>query len=164
MPAQEAFAVAQPRVAAGALFRDENGRILLVKPTYKERWDIPGGYVEPGETPRQACGREVMEELALDRPVGRLLAVDWAPMPGEGDKLLFVFDGGQLDESEIEQIALPPEELKAFKFFEQGELSEVLTARLIRRITAASAALAGGDVAYLEAGHEPAPSQIASKS
>lgn len=150
MSAQEAFIVAQPRVASGALFYDKDGRTLLVKPTYKERWDIPGGYVEPGETPRQACAREVMEELTLDRPVGRLLAVDWAPMQGEGDKLLFVFDGGELTSSEIEQITLPPEELKAFQFFRQTDFPEVLTARLIRRITAAHGALAAGDVAYLE--------------
>jgi 8-oxo-dGTP diphosphatase len=43
--------MAHPRVASGALFFDTQGRILLVKPTYKDGWEIPGGYVEPGETP-----------------------------------------------------------------------------------------------------------------
>jgi 8-oxo-dGTP diphosphatase len=37
---------------------------MLVRPTYKPYWDIPGGYVEPGETPKDACVREVFEELA----------------------------------------------------------------------------------------------------
>ena len=55
------FRVATPRVAAGVLFRDVEGRILLVKPSYKEGWDIPGGYVEPGESPKQAAAREVRE-------------------------------------------------------------------------------------------------------
>ncbi len=32
--------------------------------------------------------------------IGRLLVVDWAPHPNEGDKLLFIFDGGQLGDRE----------------------------------------------------------------
>ena len=71
--------MAKPRVAAGALFFDEQDNVLLVKPTYKDGWDIPGGYVEPGETPIEACQREVKEELGLELPVRRLLVVDWAP-------------------------------------------------------------------------------------
>jgi 8-oxo-dGTP diphosphatase len=55
--------MARPLVAAGALFTDPAGRLLMVRPTYKEFWDIPGGYVEPGESPRDACTREVREEL-----------------------------------------------------------------------------------------------------
>jgi 8-oxo-dGTP diphosphatase len=50
-------------VSAGALFVDEYDRVLLVEPTYKSYWDIPGGYVEPGESPLAACAREVHEEL-----------------------------------------------------------------------------------------------------
>jgi len=71
--------MATPRVAAGVLFRDAQGRVLLVKPTYKDGWDIPGGYVEPGESPKQAARREVLEELGIEPPIGRLLVVDWAP-------------------------------------------------------------------------------------
>ena len=58
---------ATPRVAAGALFFDDAGRVLLVHPTYKDTWDIPGGYVERGESPAAACRRELQEELGLDR-------------------------------------------------------------------------------------------------
>jgi hypothetical protein len=39
--------MATPRVPAGALIRDIEGPVLLVKPTYEDGWDIPGGYVEP---------------------------------------------------------------------------------------------------------------------
>ena len=81
--------MARPRVAAGALFLDDSGRVLLVHPVYEAHWDIPGGYVEPGESPPRACRREVHEELAITPTVGALLAVDWAPVDDEGDKLLF---------------------------------------------------------------------------
>jgi ADP-ribose pyrophosphatase YjhB (NUDIX family) len=44
----------RPLVAAGVLFFDDAGRVLLVQPTYKDHWEIPGGYVETRETPVQA--------------------------------------------------------------------------------------------------------------
>ena len=65
--------LARKRMAAGALFRDKDGRVLLVDPTYKPTWDLPGGAVEKEESPYAACRREVAEELGLDRPPGRVL-------------------------------------------------------------------------------------------
>lgn len=76
---------ATPRITAGALFVDE-GRVLLVRKTYGNQWDIPGGYVDIGESPASACRRELSEELGIDREPQRLLVVDWAPNDGEGDK------------------------------------------------------------------------------
>ena len=51
--------------AAGALFVDERGRVMLVEPTYKPMWEIPGGVIESGETPSAACAREIDEELVF---------------------------------------------------------------------------------------------------
>src|SRR5258707_14543061 len=101
----EEFRVATPRVAAGVLIRDGSDRVLLVKPSYKAGWEIPGGYVEPGESPKQAARREVHEELGIDTPIGRLLVVDWAPHPDEGDKVLFIFDGGELGDENVSSAA-----------------------------------------------------------
>ena len=39
---------ARKRVAADLLIRDEAGHVLLVNPTYKDNWDLPGGMVERG--------------------------------------------------------------------------------------------------------------------
>src|SRR5687767_8467830 len=104
--------MAKPRVAAGALFFDEQDNVLLVKPTYKDGWDVPGGYVEPGETPVEACEREIKEELGLETSLRRLLVVDWAPSESEGDKVLFVFDGGTITPGTEDQLTLPPDELE----------------------------------------------------
>src|SRR5438445_10870559 len=90
---------ATPRLAAGALFAD-NGKILLVHKTYGNGWDIPGGYVDRGESPASACEREVQEELGITRRVARLLVHDWAPTEKESDKILYVFDCGTMGDDE----------------------------------------------------------------
>jgi 8-oxo-dGTP diphosphatase len=139
--------MATPRTAAGVLFRDAAGRVLLVKPSYKDGWDIPGGYVEPGESPKHAARREVSEELGIDVTIGRLLVVDWAPHPSEGDKLLFIFDGGQLGEHEASP---SDDEIAELKFWADDELSGALPPRLLVRVR--SALQANGNDAYLEHG------------
>src|SRR4051794_32630051 len=69
--------------------------------------EFPGGYVEPGESLHAARTRELMEEIGLARDLEQLLVVDWAPSPDEGDKLLFVFDGGIM--SDAQAAALSPD-------------------------------------------------------
>jgi 8-oxo-dGTP diphosphatase len=61
-------------LAAGAVVRDDAGRLLLVrraKDPEAGRWTLPGGRVEPGESPAAAAAREVAEETGLAVAVGR---------------------------------------------------------------------------------------------
>ena len=139
-------------VAAGVLFFDDAGRILLVQPTYKDHWDIPGGYVETGETPAQAAAREVREELGLEAPVGPLLVADWAPHPDEGDKLLLIFDGGTLTADQLNGIRLQADELASYAFRNPAEAVTLLIPRLGRRVAAAIDAHQAGRTTYLECG------------
>lgn len=142
----------RPRVAAGVLFFDPDGRVLVVKPTYKDAWDVPGGYVNANETPREAAVREVKEELGLDVALGPALVVDWAPHPAEGDKVLFLFDGGTLDTAAAGNIRLAPDELSEFRFTDRAAVADLLIERLARRVTAAATARDRGTTAYLERG------------
>ena len=142
----ESFAT--PRVAAGALFVDDQGRVLLVHPTYKETWDIPGGYVERGESPAAACQREVREELGLDRVPQRLINVDWAPSNYEGDKLLFLFDCGKVGPDEG-KIRLAEHELDQWAWVTLAEISKYAIDRISLRI---KAALNTPTAVYLERG------------
>jgi 8-oxo-dGTP diphosphatase len=149
--------MATPRVAAGAIFFDEHGCVLLVRPAYKPHWDIPGGYVEPRETPLEACQREIQEELGIKPLIGRLLVVDWAPNPGEGDKILLVFDAGVLNATDQTRIRLDPTEISEFQFCSPDDFDQVLVPRLARRVRAACAARMRSNFAYLEHG-SPQPS------
>ncbi|WP_230878461.1 NUDIX hydrolase [Planomonospora sp. ID67723] len=154
MTGQETPPMATPRAAAGALFFDEHGRLLLVRPHYKDYRDVPGGYIEPGETPFQACVREVHEELGIQPPIGDLLVVDWAPHPQEGDKVLFLFDGGILSPSMRDSIRLGVDELAGYDFHPVEELPGLLIERLATRITAAVTARSLGRPLYLEHGQQ----------
>ena len=124
-------------MAAGALFRDEDGRVLLVDPTYKPTWDLPGGAVEKEESPHAACRREVAEELGLDRPPGRVLVVDWVPSrPERPEGLIVVYDGGVLAPGEVAAITAQDGELAGYAFVEPDEVTERVSPLLARRIAA----------------------------
>ncbi|MEU5999074.1 NUDIX hydrolase [Streptomyces sp. NPDC047197] len=147
--------MARPRMASGALFFDDKGRVMLLEPTYKDYRDVPGGYIDAGESPLQACVREVREELGIAPEIGRLLVVDWAPSPSEGDKVLYLFDGGTLPDQVRAQIRLQESEIKAYEFHPVAAVDGLTIPRLARRIQAAAVARDEGAVAYLEHGLQP---------
>ncbi len=87
------------RMAAGLLVTHQFGpeQCLLVKPSYKDHWEIPGGVVEPGELPAETAEREAKEEIGLVRPAGRLLVVQTIVAADKSTCLVaYVFDGGSL--------------------------------------------------------------------
>ncbi|MEU7278365.1 NUDIX hydrolase [Streptomyces sp. NPDC045431] len=149
-----------PRVLAGAaaLFRDAEGRVLLVEPSYREGWTLPGGTIESdaGETPRQAARRETLEEIGLDVEPGPLLAVDWVPGPGRPPIVSYVYDGGVLSGEQFRAIRLQEEELISWKLVERAELPTYLLGALGPRVLHALDALAdGGGPVELENGRPP---------
>lgn len=143
---------ARKRVAADVLFRDEAGRILLVDPTYKPDWDVPGGMAEANEPPRAAARREVLEELDLDIEPGALLCVDWVSPHGPwDDTLIFVFDGGVLNEEQQAKLTLRDGELRAWRFSTAEEAATLLRPYVWRRVQVALGAV-GGSARYVEDG------------
>ncbi|MDQ0773426.1 ADP-ribose pyrophosphatase YjhB (NUDIX family) [Streptomyces aurantiacus] len=147
-----------PRVLLGAaaLFRDTEGRVLLVEPNYREGWALPGGTVESdaGETPRQGAHRETLEEIGLDLTIGRLLAVDWVPGAGHPPGVAYLYDGGVLTEEQFTSIRLQESELLSWRLVPREELPQYMPGSLGRRVAAALDVLAAETgTAELENGH-----------
>jgi 8-oxo-dGTP diphosphatase len=153
---------ATPRLASGALFVNLD-RILLVRKTYGNGWDIPGGYVDRGESPAAACEREVREELGLSRSVLRLLVHDWAPNDSEGDKILYVFDCGELGEDQ-NRIRIERSEIDSTEWVPVSDLARYVIPRLVRRLTHAYNSYQSGEVSYLEHGRLALECRVAADS
>ncbi|HEX4700186.1 MAG TPA: NUDIX hydrolase [Actinomycetes bacterium] len=139
------------RMGAGVLVRDGDDRVLLVEPTYKPDWEIPGGTVEVDESPRTGCAREVREELGLDLAVGRLLVFEWQPPARDRtESLLFVYDGGVLPPDA--EVTLPADELRSYRFVALDDCDALVSPRLGGRLRAAMTALTQGVLVELESG------------
>ncbi|MFD6940150.1 NUDIX domain-containing protein [Streptomyces goshikiensis] len=150
-----------PRVLAGAaaLYLDAAGRVLLVEPNYREGWALPGGTIESdlGESPRAAARRESAEEIGLDLPLGRLLAVDWVLGSARPPLVAYVYDGGVLDEALLAAITLQEEELLSWRMVEPAELTSYLPGALGLRAEEAYRVLTSGEgTSELENGRRPA--------
>lgn len=139
------------RVIGHVLFRDAQGRVLLAQTTYKDDWELPGGVIEPGETPRVGAEREVLEETGLSVQLGQPLVVDWMPpYLGWDDALEFIFDGGVLDADTIHTMQ-PDAEIAALHWVHEADLDDHITelsARRIRRL------LSGATSRYTENSHD----------
>ena len=123
------------RLAAGVLLFDQSDRLLLVKPSYRPYWLVPGGMVEKNEPPWTAARREVLEEIGLALGHLRFIAVDWRPTDDEYDESLhFLFDGGVLSADQQASILCDGIEIVDHKFAGREEAERLLDPFLTRRI------------------------------
>ena len=138
-------------VSAGALIFDGAGRLLILKPTYKSGWTIPGGVMEAdGETPWQACRREVREECGIEVGHGRLACMDFRrPRPGRPGGIRFLFDCGAVDDERLAAIVVQPEEVSEYRLAALPDALPLLRGPIRRRVRAAMAHRA---LVYLEDG------------
>ncbi|MFD1722640.1 GNAT family N-acetyltransferase [Amnibacterium endophyticum] len=143
MPARvETAAPALRPITAGAVIRDEAGRVLLVETSYRPDWLTPGGSVEAGESPREAAAREVREELGVALSIGRPLVMQWAQEPGDDHGVLHLaYDGGVVDAST--PFRLEPG-LASARFVAPAAVQALASATTAARVEAALRAIASG--------------------
>jgi len=138
-------------VSAGALIFDRAGRLLILKPTYKTGWTIPGGVMEAdGETPWEACRREVREECGVDLARGRLAVMDFRrSRPGRPGGVRFLFDCGRVGDEVLAGIVVQPEEISEYRLAALPDALGLLRGPIRRRVRAATR---GRGPVYLEDG------------
>ena len=150
-PSPEDEALPAIPVSAGALIFDLAGRLLILKPTYKSGWTIPGGVMEAdGETPWEACRREVREECGIEVSHGRLACMDFRrPRPGRPGGIRFLFDCGAVGDERLAAIVVQPEEVSEYRLVALPDALPLLRGPIRRRVRAATK---GRALVYLEDG------------
>jgi 8-oxo-dGTP pyrophosphatase MutT (NUDIX family) len=139
--------LARVRQGAGALITTPDGRVVMYDVTYRDYLELPGGAVEVGESPPAACTRECREELGVDVSVGRLLVLDHQTDGGDrGDSVMFVYDGGVLDEAALANVPAD-DEGRGVVLVEPSDVDRVTIPRLANRIRSALTARQTGRVA-----------------
>ncbi|NHN55385.1 NUDIX domain-containing protein [Calidifontibacter sp. DB0510] len=100
-------------VVSAVLLRDARGHVLTVRKRGTDRFMLPGGKPEPGETPAQTAVRECQEELGLDLDPARLVDLGvwrtWAANERDHRLEASVFEHPSVP---VEQVAAELEELR----------------------------------------------------
>ncbi|WP_082580616.1 NUDIX hydrolase [Phycicoccus sp. Root563] len=149
--AQLNSALPTKRAIAQGVLRDRQDRVLLCELVYKQEWDLPGGVVDPHESPAHCVVREVREELGVEVEVRGLIAVNWLPpWRGWSDATVFVFDLGVVDADFVASTTLQPREIRAVHWVGEEDL-EHRVAPYNQRLLAFLATHTG-PTAYLEDG------------
>jgi 8-oxo-dGTP pyrophosphatase MutT (NUDIX family) len=92
-----------------------------------------------GETPWDACRREVREECGIDVRGGRLACVDFRPgRPGHAGGVRFLFDCGAADDAALAAITVQPEEVAEYRLVPPDEALALLRPPIRRRVRAAT--------------------------
>lgn len=143
------------RVTAGAVVRNQAGNLLIVKPSYRDGWLLPGGICERDEAPLVTLVREVHEELGIEARIAGLLCIDYLSAHGGYDESVhFLFECHPLSQEETDLIRLPPDELLEFRFCPDAIAKDLLVQSIARRLQRLRQPGTGAAV-YLENGADP---------
>jgi 8-oxo-dGTP pyrophosphatase MutT (NUDIX family) len=112
--------LATKRTGVGVLFFDESGKVLIVKPNYREGWQVPGGSVDKNESPKEAGIRETKEEIGITIDDLTFLSVEYKKVL-DFDFLEFIFLGKVLSAEDIASITIQKDELDEFRFVTEEE-------------------------------------------
>lgn len=108
-----------PVSVKGVVVRD--GRVLLLR-NERDEWELPGGKIEPGETPEECLAREIEEETGWPVTVAQILD-SWMYHITQADKHVFIVTYGCHIDSEAQVVV--SSEHKEAEFFTEGEVSRL---------------------------------------
>ena len=109
-----------------AIILDSHKRILLNHRRDYDIWDLPGGGIEPGESPWDGVVREVKEETGLKVKVEKLIGVYYKT---KKDEMVMLFLC-----KKIKGKIIPTNESQGSKFYQLQELPENTVPNHMRRI------------------------------
>jgi 8-oxo-dGTP diphosphatase len=105
------------RISVGIVILNQANEVLMVKPTYKDHWTLPGGVVDQNESPREACIRETLEETGLKIKPKLILATLYTKDPKYSDESIhLMFFAGKINQKRIDSIITAKGEIEKFQF------------------------------------------------
>jgi 8-oxo-dGTP diphosphatase len=115
---------------------DGDGRVLLARRAIEPflgLWDIPGGFVTPGETLADAVRRELREEAGVEVEVGRLVAAVPDVYGDGGEPTINAFFECRLTAGDPQ----PADDVSELRWFDPGALPQELAFDCVRTALAA---------------------------
>ncbi len=104
-----------PEPTVGALIVNKQGKILLTKShKWFDKYTLPGGHIEVGETMKEAVAREVKEEVGFDVEVAEMLLMQEAIFAVEFWKRKHFIFFDFLCKSKDQQVKLDGRELQEY--------------------------------------------------
>jgi 8-oxo-dGTP diphosphatase len=144
------------RMSSGVIIRNSAGEILVLKTTYKDHWEIPGGVVEKSESPKETAKREILEEIDLEISVTSCLVIHYRrSLTGKDENITFVFDGGVLNSDK--KMNLNHQEILEARFVSFEEASALVGKKIASRLPFCQQALKEQRTIYLESISETDP-------
>ncbi|MGW7581529.1 NUDIX domain-containing protein [Kitasatospora sp. NPDC054768] len=126
--------------AAGVLFPDGAGRVLVVRLPYDRKHPvaIPGGGWEPADrSPRETALREIREELGFTPRLGPLACVDWALLRhGDLPIVAYLYWAEPLTAAQAAAFRPDAAEVGGWTWLTTEQAGHALPPRLSRRVTA----------------------------
>lgn len=127
------------------LLETSDGKLLAVKSDYKAYWSLPGGIIDPNETPRQTAIRETLEEVGVavdEKDVSFVAVVDRKSEVAQTYQFIFK---APLPDAAIESITLQASEIDEYELVTK---KQVLSRN--RHYAKALTHWANGTIGYVE--------------
>jgi 8-oxo-dGTP diphosphatase len=142
------------RTGAGVLIVNARGELLIVKPTYLDRWLCPGGGVEEDESPLAAAKRECKEEIGVEFDELWPAYIDYRERQPDGqtDIVQFMFTPKPVDDSFLDILHLQAEEIEDAKFVSVEQLPHYFSRIRAKTVMAYFQNRAHGSPIYMENG------------
>lgn len=142
------------RAGSGMLIFNKKDELLILKPTYLDRWLCPGGGVEENESPFEAAKRECEEEIGIELKDVWPAYINYreAQPDGQEDMIQFMFTTNPVGDDFLASLTLQNDEIEDAKFVPISDLSNYLSEVRARTVIAYCQNRNGRHAIYLENG------------
>ena len=128
--------LAKRHTASGAFIFNDQDQLLILKPSYKDGWNLPGGVTDEFESPYQTVIRECKEETNLNIEIQDLVLVDYIQEIIKDKKYDHVEFYFTVIVENISNIQIDNEEIIDYKFIDIKEAEDFLSPKYYQKLQA----------------------------